>query len=103
MVSLLDARNKSEHDRDGFCPIESNHEISDDPPSSPTPLGVVTGAMRPMIGDRMSTPSSPNRSLAAADAEKLLDMLSLAERLKREMRHSWLSDGRQESVAEHTG
>jgi putative hydrolase of HD superfamily len=26
----------------------------------------------------------------------------LAERLKRELRHSWLSDGRRESVAEHT-
>lgn len=35
-------------------------------------------------------------------AEKLLGFLSLAERLKRELRHSWLSDGRRESVAEHT-
>ena len=35
-------------------------------------------------------------------AEKLLDFLPLAERLKRELRHSWLSDGRRESVAEHT-
>ena len=26
----------------------------------------------------------------------------MAERLKRELRHSWLSDGRRESVAEHT-
>ncbi len=32
----------------------------------------------------------------------ILDFLALAERLKRELRHSWLSDGRQESVAEHT-
>ncbi len=35
-------------------------------------------------------------------AEHLLDCLALAERLKRELRHSWLSDGRRESVAEHT-
>jgi putative hydrolase of HD superfamily len=35
-------------------------------------------------------------------AAKLLDLLALAERLKRELRHSWLSDGRRESVAEHT-
>jgi putative hydrolases of HD superfamily len=35
-------------------------------------------------------------------AEKTLGFLALAERLKRELRHSWLSDGRRESVAEHT-
>jgi len=35
-------------------------------------------------------------------AEKVLGFLRLAERLKRELRHSWLSDGRRESVAEHT-
>jgi putative hydrolases of HD superfamily len=35
-------------------------------------------------------------------AEKTLAFLPLAERLKRELRHSWLSDGRRESVAEHT-
>ena len=35
-------------------------------------------------------------------AEKTLGFLPLAERLKRELRHSWLSDGRRESVAEHT-
>jgi len=32
----------------------------------------------------------------------ILKFLHEAEGLKREMRHSWLSDGRQESVAEHT-
>ncbi len=31
-----------------------------------------------------------------------MEVLCLAEKLKSEMRHSWLSDGRQESVAEHT-
>ena len=31
-----------------------------------------------------------------------MDVLSLVENLKTEMRHSWLSNGRQESVAEHT-
>jgi putative hydrolases of HD superfamily len=33
---------------------------------------------------------------------KVLDVIKLAEKLKLEMRHSWLSNGRQESVAEHT-
>lgn len=32
----------------------------------------------------------------------LLEFFALAERLKMELRHSWLSNGRQESVAEHT-
>ncbi len=32
----------------------------------------------------------------------ILDLLKLAEKLKSELRHSWLSSGRQESVAEHT-
>lgn len=36
------------------------------------------------------------------EPERLLDVLALSERLKRELRHSWLSDGRRESVAEHT-
>jgi putative hydrolase of HD superfamily len=35
-------------------------------------------------------------------ANKMLGFLTLAEGLKRELRHSWLSDGRHESVAEHT-
>ena len=35
-------------------------------------------------------------------ARKVLAFLPVAERLKRELRHSWLSDGRRESVAEHT-
>lgn len=41
-------------------------------------------------------------ALSQADAESIVDVLSLAENLKTEMRHSWLSNGRQESVAEHT-
>lgn len=32
----------------------------------------------------------------------IFDFLHTAEKLKMEMRHSWLSDGRRESVAEHT-
>ncbi|WP_343558852.1 HD domain-containing protein [Sphingobacterium sp.] len=32
----------------------------------------------------------------------ILNVLKLAEKLKFELRHSWLSNGRQESVAEHT-
>ena len=35
-------------------------------------------------------------------ARSILQLLKLSERLKKEMRHSWLSDGRRESVAEHT-
>ncbi len=33
---------------------------------------------------------------------QIIDFLEQAEGLKRLLRHSWLSDGRQESVAEHT-
>ena len=36
------------------------------------------------------------------DARRILDFLALSERLKLELRHSWLSDGRRESVAEHS-
>ena len=36
------------------------------------------------------------------ELKKVLLFLEKAEKLKREMRHSWLSDKRQESVAEHT-
>lgn len=36
------------------------------------------------------------------EAKKILDFLHVAENLKKLIRHSWLSDGRQESVAEHT-
>lgn len=35
-------------------------------------------------------------------AGEIADLLTLAENLKTELRHSWLSDGRRESVAEHT-
>ena len=35
-------------------------------------------------------------------AARILDFLKLSERLKTELRHSWLSNGRHESVAEHT-
>ncbi len=34
--------------------------------------------------------------------KSILSLLRLAERMKFELRHSWLSSGRQESVAEHT-
>lgn len=34
--------------------------------------------------------------------KRILDFLALSERLKLELRHSWLSNGRQESVAEHS-
>lgn len=35
-------------------------------------------------------------------ARTIIDFLAFSERLKRELRHSWLSDGRRESVAEHS-
>ncbi|PMS37291.1 putative hydrolase of HD superfamily [Trinickia symbiotica] len=34
--------------------------------------------------------------------KQILSVIRLAEQLKRTLRHSWLSDGRAESVAEHT-
>jgi 5'-deoxynucleotidase YfbR-like HD superfamily hydrolase len=37
-----------------------------------------------------------------SEIRTILDFLALAERLKCELRHSWLSNGRQESVAEHS-
>jgi putative hydrolase of HD superfamily len=37
-----------------------------------------------------------------SEAAGVLEFLRLAERLKCELRHSWLSTGRRESVAEHT-
>ncbi len=36
------------------------------------------------------------------EARAVVEFLRLAERLKSELRHSWLSSGRRESVAEHT-
>ena len=36
------------------------------------------------------------------NAEKLLSIVTLAERLKNNTRHSWTSQGRRESVAEHS-
>ncbi|MDX8342477.1 HD domain-containing protein [Rossellomorea sp. YZS02] len=36
------------------------------------------------------------------DLINILELIKLGEKLKSEMRHSWLSNGRQESVAEHT-
>ncbi|MEJ8802172.1 HD domain-containing protein [Pontibacter sp. H249] len=36
------------------------------------------------------------------ELKNVLDVLALSEKLKYELRHSWLSNGRQESVAEHT-
>ena len=35
-------------------------------------------------------------------AREILGFLAFSEALKRELRHSWLSDGRRESVAEHS-
>jgi len=37
-----------------------------------------------------------------AQLQSILKVLKLAERLKFELRHSYTSSGRQESVAEHT-
>ncbi len=40
--------------------------------------------------------------MSSVNLQAILDVLHEAEGLKRLLRHSWLSDGRQESVAEHT-
>ncbi|WP_027634451.1 HD domain-containing protein [Clostridium hydrogeniformans] len=37
-----------------------------------------------------------------SNMKDIFKIISLAEKLKNELRHSWLSSGRQESVAEHT-
>ena len=50
----------------------------------------------------MTENSVKTRAFQRTEAEGIVDVLSLAEKLKTEMRHSWLSNGRQESVAEHT-
>ncbi|WP_158243236.1 HD domain-containing protein [Acidimangrovimonas sediminis] len=50
----------------------------------------------------MTEGNRDSSTLPHAEAEGIVDVLSLAESLKTEMRHSWLSNGRQESVAEHT-
>jgi putative hydrolases of HD superfamily len=38
---------------------------------------------------------------SAQHIKAIMEFVAFAERLKRELRHSWLSDGRHESVAEH--
>lgn len=50
----------------------------------------------------MTDSASRHAPFETGDAERIVDFLALAEKLKTEMRHSWLSDGRRESVAEHT-
>lgn len=52
------------------------------------------------LGQMMT--ETPDTPLSKADAERIVDALTLAENLKTELRHSWLSNGRRESVAEHT-
>lgn len=46
--------------------------------------------------------SKINHKLHMTKAAEIINILTIAEGLKRELRHSWLSDGRRESVAEHT-
>ncbi len=46
--------------------------------------------------------STETTSDASEIANKLLDFLHLAEKLKCTLRHNWTSTGRQESVAEHS-
>jgi putative hydrolase of HD superfamily len=43
-----------------------------------------------------------NKNQASVSCPRILSFLALSERLKCELRHSWLSNGRQESVAEHS-
>lgn len=47
--------------------------------------------------------SKESKFVATTQAvQPILKLLQLSERLKFELRHSWLSNGRRESVAEHT-
>ncbi len=50
-----------------------------------------------MLAAPIPEPVAPMDTIPA-----ILDMLRLAERLKFELRHSWTSEGRRESVAEHS-
>ncbi len=45
---------------------------------------------------------SKQRAERGAIARRILDFLRFSEAIKRELRHSWLADGRRESVAEHS-
>jgi putative hydrolase of HD superfamily len=49
------------------------------------------------------TATEPHNSRLAIrnDIVQILDFMAFSEKLKCEMRHCWLSDGRQESVGEH--
>lgn len=50
---------------------------------------------------QMSVMNNGGRKMKT-DLVNILEIIKLGEKLKSEMRHSWLSNGRQESVAEHT-
>lgn len=63
------------------------------------------------LGGRNQSPGSDQKPEAEnkegeyymkTDLVNILTLIKLGEKLKSEMRHSWLSNGRQESVAEHT-
>jgi len=45
---------------------------------------------------------APESGELASVAHRVLDFVRLSEKLKCELRHSWLSSGRRESVAEHS-
>lgn len=53
------------------------------------------------MGDQIALEHDERAGLALA-AQQVLDFARLSERLKCELRHSWLSSGRRESVAEHS-
>jgi putative hydrolases of HD superfamily len=55
--------------------------------------------MRP---NRMAESNQPNAHIASNELSAIMKFMRLSERLKTELRHSWLSSGRRESVAEHT-
>jgi putative hydrolases of HD superfamily len=53
------------------------------------------------MSDQMVPEGTGPAELASA-AQQVLEFVRLSERLKCELRHSWLSSGRRESVAEHS-
>ncbi len=57
-----------------------------------------------MVGPAFSMVVESNNLLVTimTKAKEIIEFMNTIEGLKRELRHSWLSDGRRESVAEHT-
>lgn len=60
-----------------------------------------TPKVRRATDKEMQSPCRKREPISTA-TERILSVAALAQQLKCTLRHSWLSNGRQESVAEHT-